>query len=185
MKRIAVMAAACVLLVGCSSPSQIGADEDCFKAVDALYTAVTARSPALLDQCQNRLNALRSANKLPESARKELAGIEAKAANGKWESAASRNKFPLHKVFPRRFRVDDEYFEAQAFNAEMKDCGCRSCSSGAQYAMARMRRSGRDRSGGDRICWPQDAARDPSLESRQVKLANREVPENGRNPTGL
>jgi len=35
-----------------------------------------------------------------------------------------------------RFRVDDAVFQAQAFVAEMKDCGCRSCSFGAQYAMA-------------------------------------------------
>src|SRR5580765_3541986 len=82
----------------------------------------------------------------------------------------------LHKSLRDRFRVDDESFEAQAFMAETKDCGCRSCSSGAQYAMARMRRSSRDRSGGDRICWPQDAARDPNLESRQVKSATGRFP---------
>ena len=42
----------------------------------------------------------------------------------------------LHKSLRGRFRVDVALFQAQPFNAERKDCGYRSCSLGAQNAMA-------------------------------------------------
>ena len=54
---------------------------------------------------------------------------------------ANRNRLyggqrQLHKSLRGRFRVDDALFRAQPFNAERKDCGGRSCSLGAQNAMA-------------------------------------------------
>ena len=49
-------------------PPQMGADEDVFHTVDALYTAVTARDPRLVGQCEQRLHAYREADKLPPTA---------------------------------------------------------------------------------------------------------------------
>jgi hypothetical protein len=68
----------------------MGADEDVFKTVDALFTAVTARDAKLLRQCEQRLQALQGAGKLPGDAADYLAGVIRKARDGKWESAAER-----------------------------------------------------------------------------------------------
>ena len=93
MKRLAVVTLAASLLLpgfgGCGPP-QIGADRDVFKNVDALYTAVSLRDPALLDRCAGKLRALRDAGKLPPAAGRSLEGIVAEARGGKWERAQSR-----------------------------------------------------------------------------------------------
>jgi hypothetical protein len=68
----------------------MGADEDVFNAVDALFTAVTARDEKLLKQCEQRLQALKQAGKLPEEASDYLAGIIRKARDGRWESSAEK-----------------------------------------------------------------------------------------------
>jgi hypothetical protein len=82
------------LLVGWSFwrtvPPQMGADEDSFSAVDALFTAVTARDEKLLGQCARRLNALEDAGKLPPDAAAYLAGVVEQARDGHWEAAAQR-----------------------------------------------------------------------------------------------
>ena len=83
------LAAAVVLTVaGCGGPAQIGADEQTFKAVDALYTAVTSHDPRLLDQCDQRLRRLHAAGKLPDAAWQALEKITARARQGKWQPAA-------------------------------------------------------------------------------------------------
>ena len=68
----------------------------------------------------------------------------------------------LHKSLRDRFPVDDAVFQAQAFVAERKDCGCRSCSFGAQYAMARKRRSVAIDPVETGYAGAKDAARDPA-----------------------
>jgi hypothetical protein len=68
----------------------MGADEETFKTVDALFTAVTARDEKLLGQCAQRLNALKGAGKLPADASDYLDGILARARDGRWQSAAER-----------------------------------------------------------------------------------------------
>ncbi len=65
-----------------------GADEEVFQAVDALFTAVTARDVRLLGECEQRLHALKEAGKLPGEASDYLDGIMNKARDGRWESAA-------------------------------------------------------------------------------------------------
>src|SRR5260370_36320783 len=86
------LAGAAVLLVGWfvwrSRPPQMGADEEVFQAVDALFTAVTARDVRLLGECEQRLHALKEAGKLPGEASDYLDGIMNKARDGRWESAA-------------------------------------------------------------------------------------------------
>jgi len=66
----------------------MGADEEVSKAVDALFTAVTARDEKLLADCERRLLALDDAGKLPREAGAYLDNISRKARAGRWESAA-------------------------------------------------------------------------------------------------
>jgi hypothetical protein len=94
MRRTALATLLSSLLVlafgGCGRPPQIGADRDTFKAVDALYTAVSLRDPKLVDQCETKLKGLRDAGKIPETASKSLDSIIAEAKGGKWEPAQER-----------------------------------------------------------------------------------------------
>jgi hypothetical protein len=75
---------------GCGGSPQIGADRDTFKAVDALYTAVSLRDPKLVGQCAAKLQRLRDASKIPEGAFSSLESIIAAANDGKWEPAQER-----------------------------------------------------------------------------------------------
>jgi hypothetical protein len=68
----------------------MGADEDVFRTVDALFTAVTARDERLLGQCAQRLQDYRAAGRLPPDAADALDRIIAKARAGSWETAAER-----------------------------------------------------------------------------------------------
>ena len=90
----AVVGALAVVLgvgfIGCRRPPQMGADEETFKAVDALFTAVTARDEKLLGQCEQRLHGLRAAGKLPDGAADFLDGVIGKARGGRWEAAAEK-----------------------------------------------------------------------------------------------
>jgi hypothetical protein len=75
---------------GCGSQPQIGEDRDTFKAVDALYTAVSLRDPKLVDQCEARLKGLHDGSKIPDDAFSSLESIIAEAKGGKWETAQER-----------------------------------------------------------------------------------------------
>jgi hypothetical protein len=68
----------------------MGGDEDVVKTVDALFTAVTARSEPLLGQCERRLRSHRDAGKLPPEASDYLGAIVEQARAGRWEAAAER-----------------------------------------------------------------------------------------------
>jgi hypothetical protein len=94
MRRIA-----CALLLsahlalaceGCGGPPQIGPDRDSFKAVDALYTAVSLRDSQLLTRCAQTIQDLRANGKLPEAAGQSLESMIAEAREGKWEDAQGR-----------------------------------------------------------------------------------------------
>ncbi len=69
---------------------QMGADEEVFRTVDALFTAVTARDEKLLAQCEQRLHAYRDSGKLPRDTARYLDGVIARARAGAWRSAAER-----------------------------------------------------------------------------------------------
>jgi hypothetical protein len=69
---------------------QMGTDEEVFRTVDALFTAVTARDEKLLGQCEQRLHAYRDSGKLPKHAARYLDGVIAKARAGSWQTAAER-----------------------------------------------------------------------------------------------
>jgi hypothetical protein len=93
MRAKAHLVAACSVLLclaGCGGPAQIGADRDTFKAVDALYTAVSLHDPALLDRCAADLRKLQDSGKLPEDALRSLDGMIAEARTGQWEASQER-----------------------------------------------------------------------------------------------
>ncbi len=77
-------------LGGCGGPPQIGVDEESFKSVDALYTAISLRDQKLVDRCDGRLRELKDGKKLPEAAGTSLDAIIVKARGGKWEDAQTR-----------------------------------------------------------------------------------------------
>lgn len=77
-------------LSGCFSPPQMGADREAFKAVDALYTAVSLRDAGKVDQCAAKLKALHDAGKMPDSAYSSLESIIAVAKDEKWDRAVER-----------------------------------------------------------------------------------------------
>lgn len=77
-------------LIGCGRPAQIGADKDAFKAVDALYTAVSLREGPRLDECERTLEGLHASGKLPDSAVQALDSIIARARGGRWDDAQDR-----------------------------------------------------------------------------------------------
>lgn len=79
-----------VVLLGLRPQPQMGADEDVFNTVDALFTAVTARDPKRLGDCEKRLRQYREAGKLPEAAAKVLDGVIGTARSGEWRPAAER-----------------------------------------------------------------------------------------------
>ncbi|MGQ0633139.1 MAG: hypothetical protein ACT4QC_00900 [Planctomycetaceae bacterium] len=69
-------------------PSQLKADEQVFKTVDALFTALTSRDRTRLDECERRLKVYREKHQLPDSAATVLDSIIAQARAGKWQPAA-------------------------------------------------------------------------------------------------
>src|SRR5581483_230214 len=76
-----------VVAAGCGRPAQIGSDPEAYKAVDALFTAVTARRADLVDSCDKQLRRLHEQGKLPEAAHRELDAIVARARAGRWDPA--------------------------------------------------------------------------------------------------
>jgi hypothetical protein len=68
-------------------PPQMGADEDVFRSVDALYTAVRSRNEVQLSRCEERLRGYREAGKLPKKSADYLSRVIAKARSGRWEAA--------------------------------------------------------------------------------------------------
>lgn len=90
----ASLAGVAVLTIAwCVWPSrapQIGADPESVKAVDALFTALTARDPRLVDKCRDRLHSLHQQAKLSPDASHRLDTIIAGARDGSWENAAEK-----------------------------------------------------------------------------------------------
>ncbi len=87
MLRSGLVALLVFIASGCGRPAQIGPDRDTFKAVDALYTAISMRDTTLVDRCESGLKELKTAGKLPSNASDSLANIIAEARSGKWEPA--------------------------------------------------------------------------------------------------
>jgi hypothetical protein len=90
MRHFPAPALLALVIAGCGRPPQIGDDKDSYKAVDALYTAVSLRDSRELNKCAARLKVLSDGNKLPESAARSLESIVAEAKDGDWDSARQR-----------------------------------------------------------------------------------------------
>jgi hypothetical protein len=83
-------AAAVVLLAlvaGCSGPPQLGGDEECLGAADALWTAIGARQQDLVNQSAAEIDRLHTAGKMPDDAHAALADIVATARSEDWDAA--------------------------------------------------------------------------------------------------
>src|SRR5947199_9038327 len=97
-RRRAILAGAAVgltILLVCAClwwrrPPQMGADREVFTAVDALFTAVTARDAKLLARCEQTLRSHRGAGRLPADAAAHLDEIIETARSGRWQPAAER-----------------------------------------------------------------------------------------------
>jgi hypothetical protein len=74
--------------LGRSSPPQLPANEEVFKSVDALFTAITARDAQQLAACEARLAAHKERQELPPAAATRLDQIVTQASGGKWEASA-------------------------------------------------------------------------------------------------
>lgn len=70
------------------APPQIGPDEDVFKTVDALFTAINSHDQQRLQDCRHRLQAYHRDGKLPSAAAKRLDAIIKQADSGQWRESA-------------------------------------------------------------------------------------------------
>lgn len=71
-------------------PPQMGPNDEVFRTVDALFTAVTAHDEKLLAQCETRLHTQREVGHVPPEAAEYLDNVIQKARGGSWQSAAER-----------------------------------------------------------------------------------------------
>jgi len=85
---VAVIAAGAVIYFGLKPTPQMGASEETFKTVDALYTAVRSEDVARVETCEARLREQNTAGKLPDRAWKTLRSIIERAKAGNWRPAA-------------------------------------------------------------------------------------------------
>ena len=87
-------AAVAVILIGFFGLSywmaapQIGTDEEVYKTVDALFTAVTSKDRTRLDDCEKRIRTYRDEKKLPPAASTRLEKILKQAQSGQWDTSA-------------------------------------------------------------------------------------------------
>src|SRR5690349_18951411 len=70
------------------SQPQLPASDEVLKAVDGLFTAVTARDSARLATCQRRLEAIHADGQLPHAAWRRLQSVISMSERGQWEPAA-------------------------------------------------------------------------------------------------
>jgi hypothetical protein len=84
-----VLAGLVALFSGCGE-AQMGPDREAFKAVDALFTAVSLREPVQVARCATTLAELKDEGRLPDSAFEELSAIVERTKAGEWEPAQVR-----------------------------------------------------------------------------------------------
>lgn len=87
---ILAVVAAFLLVRNLNRPPQIGTDEEVVKTVDALFTAMTTRDMARLDDCDRRLKSCQEGGRLPAKAGRSLQSMIQQARGGQWEPAARR-----------------------------------------------------------------------------------------------
>lgn len=75
-------------ICGCGRPPQVVDNEECFTAVEALWTAVTSKRTDLLEQSVAELQRLHRAGSLPDAGHAELDRIVQLARKTEWRPAA-------------------------------------------------------------------------------------------------
>jgi hypothetical protein len=77
---------------GCADTPQLGSDEASWTTADALWTAITAKNPTMVEDCAKRIRKLETSGKLaPETAAALQALIE-QAREGDWDDARGELK---------------------------------------------------------------------------------------------
>lgn len=77
---------------GCGRPPQVVDDEECFSAVEALWTAVTTKRKDLLEQTATDLDQLHASGKLSKEGHEALQEIIQSARKEEWMPAAKSLK---------------------------------------------------------------------------------------------
>jgi hypothetical protein len=67
---------------------QMEADEEVFKTVDALFTALNSKNIQRLNDCEQRLRKYSDEGNLASSASRNLEGIIERARAGEWENSS-------------------------------------------------------------------------------------------------
>lgn len=81
---------------GCGRPPQVVDNEECFAAVEALWTAVTSKRTDLLERTATEINRLHKAGSLSDAGHTELDRIVEMARKTEWRPAAEElNEFML------------------------------------------------------------------------------------------
>ena len=81
-----------ISIAGCGRPAQVVDDDECFQAVDALWTAVTSKRSDLLEQTAAELDRLQAAGNLSEDGHRELSEIVRQARASEWTTSAKKLK---------------------------------------------------------------------------------------------
>ena len=77
---------------GCGRPAQVVDHDECFQAVDALWTAVTSKRGDLLEQTADELDRLHTAGNLSKDGHRELIEIVKQARAAEWTTSAKKLK---------------------------------------------------------------------------------------------
>ena len=77
---------------GCGGPPKVVANEECFSAVDALWTAVTSKRSDLVEQTATELDRLYAQGSLSDKGHASLTEIVEAARAEKWTDAAGTLK---------------------------------------------------------------------------------------------
>ena len=77
-----------LMVQGCGGPPQVVDDEECFSAVEALWTAVTTKRKDLLEQTAADIDRLHTTEKLSKEGHEALQTIIQSARNEEWIPAA-------------------------------------------------------------------------------------------------
>jgi len=92
LARWAIVLASCLVLADCGSTPQLGGDQECLGAADALWTAIGAQRSDLVDAAAEKLERLHSAGKMPDDAFEDISEIVAQARAGEWSDARAALK---------------------------------------------------------------------------------------------
>lgn len=81
-----------VVCAGCGGPPQVLDDAECFKAVDALWTAVTTQKSELVENTATELARLHADGKLSDAGLAALTSVIEQARRSEWVPAAKKLK---------------------------------------------------------------------------------------------